>query len=401
MAFGSIDVASAEDSSLTKISVKGHARFRYEDTQGYGAAANSFARSGFWSIRIRPQISMTVDDMATVVFEPQFAKALGRDYSYGLTSSSGASAYNENFHAHQGYIQLNLTEGLSVRGGRMALRYGGQLIISPAEWGISGRSFDGLMLSQKSELVDIDLGHLKIVSTDAKIEEDRDLNFLYTSWKLAEALKTFELYALHESNRTGGLDESRSGYGARMKLQASGFDIGGEYSMQHGTAGFIARDETTAIVVAEAGYTFADLAKLRIGFEYDLADELWRDWYPLTKSPLGRNDVVGRRNLTAYAARVSMEPSESLKLTLDYWMFSRTKDTAPAYKTNSSTAVGSVAGSNSKDIGQAIEAALAYRATDKVELGIGAAYFIQGDYLKNYFGDRELTDFYAVANVSF
>lgn len=387
--------------SAVEISTSGSARLRYEDTQGYGTGPASFSRTSFWSIRVRPQIMFKLENTATVVLEPQFAKALGRPYSYTATDSSGASGYNENFHAHQGYVLLNLGEGFSVKGGRFIASYGGQLIIGPAEWGISGRSFDGVSLGFKDDLVTVDAANLKVVSTLNKIDEDRDLNVLYTQWRLADWLKAFEPYALYESNQVGGLNESRFGAGLRAKANFDAVDFGFEYSHQNGTAAFVARDEGTAMMVAEVGYTLADFAKLRIGFEFNQADDLWAEWYPLTKGPLGRNDVVGRRNLTAYALRMAAAPSDNWKLTLDYWMFSRTKDSSAPYRPNGTTAVGSVATSTSLDIGQSLEAAFMYKASDRLEYGLGLAYFTQGEYLKKNFGDRELTDFYAVTNVTF
>lgn len=387
--------------SAVDVTVNGKARLRYEDTQGYGTAPTSFSRTSFWSIRIRPQVTFKLQDKATIVLEPQFAKALGRPYTYTVTDSSGYTNYNENFHAHQGYVLLNLGEGFTAKGGRFSINYGGQLILSPGEWGITGRAFDGLLFGFKNDLVSVDVGHLKLASSLNKIDEDKNLNMLYSQWNLAEWLKAFEAYGLYESNQVGGLNESRVGAGLRAKAKFEAADVGAEYSHQSGTKGYIARDEGTAMLVAEAGYTFEDFAKLRVGFEFNQADDLWVEWYPLTKGPLGRNDVVGRRNLTSYAIRLAAEPSDSLKLTLDYWMFSRTKTSATPYRTNSTTAVGSAAVSSSSDIGQSLEAAATFKASDRLEYGLGVAYFTQGEYLKKNFGDRELTDFYAVVNVTF
>lgn len=400
-----VSAASASPSSgplsAVDVSVSGKARLRYEDTQGYGTAPTSFSRTSFWSIRIRPQVTFKLLDKTTIVLEPQFAKALGRPYSYTVTDSSGYTNYNENFHAHQGYVLLNLDDGFSFKAGRFSVNYGGQLILSPGEWAIGGRAFDGLMFGFKNDLVTVDLAHLKVASSLNKIDEDRDLNVLYSQWNLVDWLKAFEAYALYESNQVGGLDESRFGAGLRAKAKFDAVDVGGEYTHQNGTKGFIARDEATAMIVAEAGYTFENFSKLRAGLEFNQADDLWAEWYPLNKSPLGRNDVVGRRNLTAYALRLSAEPSDYFKVTLDYWMFSRTKTSATPYRTNSTTQIGSAATSSASDIGQSIEASALYKASDRLEYGIGFAYFIQGEYLKKNFGDRELTDFYAVANLTF
>lgn len=386
--------------AATEFTVGGKGRLRYEDTQRYGAAATSFTRNAFWSVRVRPSIMMKVDDLATVVAEPQFAKRLGRDNTYTSTSSSGSTTYNEYFHMHQGYVQLKFSDALSLKGGRMAMSYGDQMIIGPADWGVYGRSFDGAMLTFKSDLVKVDLGNMKIVSTEDKVGADRDLAVLYTSWNITEALKALDVYGLYESNQVN-VNEARHAVGARAKAAFSGVDLGAEYTYQKGTRGFIANDDATSMLFAEAGFTFAELSKFRVGLEFNQANEYWMEWYPTTKSLLGRNDVVGRRNLTAYALRLSAEPDANLKVNLDYWMFSRTSDTATPYNTNGTTAVGATASSTSKDIGSSIELSMMHKASEKVEYGIGFAYFMQGAYLKDNFGDRTLTDFYALTNISF
>lgn len=394
---------SVTANAATEFTVGGKARLRYEDTQNYGTAATSFQRNAFWSVRVRPSITMKVDDLATIVAEPQFAKRLGRDYTYTQVGSSGQTTYNEYFHMHQGYIQLKFSEELALKGGRMALSYGDQIIIGPADWGVFGRSFDGAMLSYKSALVNADLSSLKIVETDNRVGADRDLWVLYTTWKLGESIKAFDVYGLYESNQTVAATstESRHGVGARVKAAFSGVDLGAEYTMEKGTRSFIANDDATSMIFAEAGFTMPEVAKLRIGVEYDQANEFWAEWYPTTKSLLGRNDVVGRRNLTAMAVRLSAEPDDNVKLNLDYWMFTRTSDSATPYQTNGTTAVGTTAASTSKDIGQSIELSAMHKASEHVEYGLGIAYFIQGAYLKDNFGDRTLTDFYALANVTF
>lgn len=64
-------------------------------------------------------------------------------------------------------------------------------------------------------------------------------------------------------------------------------------------------------------------------------------------------------------------------------------------------AVGTVAGSSSEDIGQALDVSITQKVSEKIEYGIGATLFEQGAYLKDQFGDRQLTDLYVVANINF
>jgi hypothetical protein len=387
-----------------QISLKGSARLRYEDTQWYGSATNplSFTRTAFYSFRIRPTVSYAVDDSLTLVLTPQFAKILGRDYSYAQTDSSGVVAYNEHFHMHEAYGKMKLSSNSYVKAGRMIVNYGDQYVLAAGEWPLTGRSFDGFNYAINTELADIDVFSLKIDSSANQIGADRDLSGLYTKWKTIPEFKALEFYTLYESNMVGGANDSRNLFGTRIStFFADAIDLGVEAASFSGVGTYSVDNDRHTMVVATAGYLFSEFAKLRIGYEFDQADQNWRDWYPLLKGPLGRNDVVGRRNLTAHALRVSFEPVDAYRVRLDFWKYSRYTDSAPAYRPADSIAVGSAAGSSSLDIGQAIDFAVTQKANDRIEYGIGATVFEQGAYLKDQFGDRSLTDFYAVANINF
>lgn len=386
------------------LNVTGAVRFRYEDSQWYGSAtdARSFTRTSFFSFRIRPVFAYQIDPSVSFVFTPQFAKVLGRDYSYTQTDSSGASAYNESLHAHEAYLRLKISDALQVKAGRMIVSYGDQLILAAGEWPLYGRAFDGAIFSLQSEVVDVDLLGLKIESSNNLVGNDRDLSGFYSKWKIAPELKTFEVYGLYESNQVSGVNDSRSMLGVRAGLALeNSFDAGLEYAAQKGTGGFLADTGTHSILVASVGYTFPEFSKLRIGYEFNQADEVWRDWYALLKGPLGRNELIGRRNLTAHALRLSFEPVENYKVRMDYWLYSRTSDQAPIYRPTDGIAAGTVAGSTSKDIGQALDLAVTQKASAAIEYGLGATLFEQGAYLKDQFGDRQLTDFYAVTYIYF
>lgn len=393
-------------STLTadKVSLKGTARLRYEDTQWYGSATNplSFTRTAFYSLRIRPTVSFAVDDSLSLVLTPQFAKILGRDYSYAQTDSSGVVAYNEHFHMHEAYGKMKLASNFYFKAGRMIVSYGDQFVVAAGEWPLTGRSFDGFVFTFNSELADIDVFSMKVDSSANLIGADRDFSGFYSKWKTVPEFKALELYAMYESNMVSGANDSRNMFGTRVSaFFADAIDLGIEAASHSGVGTYSVDNDRHTMVVATAGYLFSEFAKLRIGYEFNQADQNWRDWYALLKGPLGRNEVVGRRNLTAHALRISFEPVENYKVRLDLWKYQRYSDSAPAYRPTDSVAVGTVAGSSSLEIGQAIDLAVTQKASDRIEYGIGATVFDQGAYLKDQFGDRQLTDFYAVANISF
>lgn len=400
MAFSFAASASTED----PVKLSGSARLRFEDSQWYGASGNpaSFVRTNFFSFRVRPKLEWNVEEGLKVVMTPQFAKILGRDYSYTQFDSSGVVGYNENPHMHEAYLQWALSPEWNVSAGRMILSYGDQLIIAAGEWPLTGRSFDGAKIVYSDEFLQFDLLGMKLESTKDVTGSDRDLAGIYSKWNVHENLKAFEIYGLYESNLQGGVNESRHLYGIRLAFDFDKtVDVGAEWATQRGTSGFIADEAYQSIWVASAGWTFSDFYKLRVGFEYNHADRHWREWFPLLKGPLGRNEIVGRRNMQAMAARLSMAPTEKLKVRLDYWLYQRLDAQSPIYRPQDSIAVGTANGSTSDAIGDAIDLAFSYKASEKVEYGIGATVFQSGDYLKQQFQDRVMTDFYAVTNVTF
>ncbi|MDZ4081653.1 MAG: alginate export family protein [Bdellovibrionales bacterium] len=398
------DQSQAAELAPNQLSLKGSARFRYEDTQWYGSPANpnTFARTAFFSFRVRPTISLKVDEALSLVLTPQFAKILGRDYSYTQFDSSGVVAYNEHFHMHEAYGKLQISPNSTLKAGRMIISHGDQLIVAAGEWPLTGRSFDGLNFAMTGDLVDVDIFSLKIESSANAIGTDRDFSGAYTKWKTLPEVKALEVYALYESNMVAGVNESRNLFGTRANLLlAEVVDVGLEAASHAGTGTLGSDSDRHLMVMASAGYTFSELSKLRVGYEYNQAGEGWRDWYALLKGPLGRNEIVGRRNLTAHALRISFEPVETYKVRLDLWKYDRSSSTAPSYRPVDSIAVGTVAGSSSLEIGQAIDISITQKATEKIEYGIGGTLFEQGAYLKDQFGDRQLTDLYLVANILF
>lgn len=397
-------VASESASSESPFKVSGAARLRYEDSQWYGSAGNpaSFTRTGFFSLRIRPKIEWASQEGLKAVLTPQFAKIFGRDYSYTQTDSSGVIGYNENLHMHEAYLQWTLSPQWKVSAGRMILSYGDQYILAAGEWPLAGRAFDGAKVGYADDFLEVDLLGLKLDSAKDATGSDRELAGIYSKWNVLEGLKAFDIYGFYESNQQAGANESRHLYGIRLAADfEKTADVAAEWATQRGTAGYLSDSSYQSLLVASAGWTFTDLYKLRIGLEYNQADRHWRDWYPLLKSPLGRNEVVGRRNLQAIAARMSFAPTEKLKVRLDYWLYQRLDKQSPIYRPQDSVAVGTAGGSTSDAVGDAIDLAFSFKSSERVEYGVGATVFQSGEYLKQQFQDRVMTDFYAVANITF
>jgi hypothetical protein len=268
---------------------------------------------------------------------------------------------------------------------------------------LTGRSFDGARLKYFDEFLGVDLLALKLDSSKDLSGSDRDLVGIYTRWNILEVLEAFEIYGLYESNQQNAVTESRHVAGGRIVAQLGGvFEVSSEQAFQRGTTSFLADSSYQSMLVMSAFWKAKEFYQLRIGLEFNQADREWRDWYPLLKGPLGRNEIVGRRNLTGQAIRVSSQPFEKLKLRADYWLYKRFDRKNPIYRPQDSIPVGTAGAATSDDVGEAIDLAFSYRSSDRVEYGIGGTAFFPGRYLLQQFGEnRIMSDFYAVANVTF
>ena len=141
-------------------------------------------------------------------------------------------------------------------------------------------------------------------------------------------------------------------YGVRANGAAMNIDWDAEFALQSGDSTSTAKKKASAIWVV-AGYSLPDVAKLRIGAEYDQLsgqdtstddtafDHLFYSKHASSNqhSNYGITDIVEGSlgsGLKAFSINASAEPVEGLKFLAEYWNFSSAEDMA-----NGKTAIGS------------------------------------------------------------
>lgn len=389
-------MAHAQDNSADKFKFSGAGRIRYEIQDFTDSLTGS---ANFTSIRMRPNLTYKAHDQLELVFEPQFSKRMGAESYVGsgtaantLTETSGNSAYaGDAVTVYQGYMNVKFDDHFSLKGGRQQLKYGDEIILGPANWGLYGRSFDALTArySQDKNFVDVIYGKIADFGTKtANNTGDRDLYGVYASWNFDMPLKTAEAYwflrdDLDKVSTGGGADTTApnrySVYGVR--LVAAFGDLGAtvEYAKGDGSKVFVNDGSETDMYTANVSYKIGEKHKAAI--EYGHAGKNWNELYPTTNRALGRADVLGRRNLNDIAFHWTSDFNDYFGLEFDYYNFSRSNTDNRSFKTNGTTAWGS-ATDDSKAIGQEFDLSVKYKQNAAITWSAAYAMFLNGDYAK-------------------
>lgn len=379
-------------------------RFRYEDSQFYDLSDHK----QFSHIRIRPIVTYDSSNGTKVVLEPQYTKIMGLSVAGSSTGSptetSGNTSYTgslDTLWIRQGYMDVKLAENINMIMGRQALSYGDQVIIGPSDWGVYGRAFDAFRLRWEDGSSSVDIFQAKIseVSSSSQADgSDKDLSGIHATLSPHENVKAWDLYYFYlADNRRAGTangnisaDTTRpnyfGAYGTRIVTSFGNWDWKIEYAKNFGDKNtpYMGDDSKNDMLDTTVAVSLGETQKHKVGLQLFTAGENWRELYPTTHTALGRNDVLGRRNLTGVGLSHSTKWSDLWSSDATVYMFQRTSSDSTAFSTNSSTAVGSAATTNtSKEVGNELDLNVKYQLQKETSLSLGLAFFQTGAYLKD------------------
>ena len=138
-----------------------------------------------------------------------------------------------NFDLHQGWTQIELVPSLlSVKVGRMELKYDNQRIIGPVGWTFQGRSFDSVLLKLKKGIFQ---GHMFYATLAEKgsLEDDSHLFGLWGNLKASPYLHASLLYVLDRTPLA--VERFRHTVGMFLKGKAGRLSYTGEFYYQAGS----------------------------------------------------------------------------------------------------------------------------------------------------------------------
>jgi hypothetical protein len=304
------------------------------------------------------------------------------------------------------FVDLMTTVGdtkLLLRSGRQEMAFGKQRLISPLDWANSRRTFDGFLASASRGTWTVSSFLTRPVAVDKYDfnEADNDTKFygIYGAGKICRNTD-LDLYALrlqHDASTFNGTsgDELRTTLGSRVAgpIGDSRFDYELEGAWQTGNVG--SADIDASMVASQVGYKpegWAWSPRIYVGFDLSTGDAsagdndvgTFNQLFPLGHEYNGYIDFLGRQNLVAAIAGVSIRPTEKFGADLRVHQFWRESDSDGVYGAGGA-ASGGFGGSvsNSKDIGTEVDLTGSYKVDRHHALQAGYGHFFAGDFVED------------------
>lgn len=333
------------------ISFSGQIRERSElDTKNLTIRANTDV---FHLLRTRLRADAAVNEYVSAVVEVQDARVYGDKKS---TLNSGSPAFD----LRQGYVEVRefICPRLTVRLGRQVLAYGNERLLGPIDWNNFSQSFDAALVRIKESDLSLDLFGAAVARNPYTLNGlgyDRDVYLLgaWGTWKPTNTNSALHVFYLYDNpSSTMGMMGATRQYRNTAGLQTSSvygnLDVDLDFAYQFGE---FARSATitsdisisASMLGTRIGYTFPDLAKLRIGVGIDLLsgnDPKKADTYGAFNTLYGTNHKyygymdyftdlpahTSTMGLQDLMVQLSCVPMENVKLAVDGHLFSVVTD---------------------------------------------------------------------------
>ena len=302
-------------------------------------------------------------------------------------------------------------ERTSARVGRTDLKYGAQRLISPLDWSNTRRTFEGGVVSQR--LGEDNSAKIDAFITRPVVVDDRDpdrsdhsrwFSGLYSTFDVSEetGIDVYGL-ALNEETKGKAIDSSgRPGtfdvytVGFRAAHDNGAFDAELEAAHQFGRS---SGDNIRAgMFAASTGYTFNETTFTpRFGFDVDWAsgdddptdstNETFNQLFPLGHAWLGRLDLVGRQNIIAYNANMTLDLDEKTQLWIAFHDFSLEEKQDSLYNAGGAATLTDPTGVAGSDVGQEWDITVGRKLDDWLgfidHVLIGYSYFSADRFIQS------------------
>jgi hypothetical protein len=305
----------------------------------------------------------------------------------------------------QGYVRLG-DKNLNLTIGRQTLIYGDERLVGAFDWNNIGRTFDAVKFHYGKETWSIEAFASSVVVPQRDEFDQSDLfdgndtgrnqifSGLYFSSTGLIPVQTTDLYAfeLHEEYKTGDTDFVT--LGTRMKAdpkKLSGFDYETEMAVQTGNV----KGKDLAAFAGHwgAGYNWLDTAwKPRFGIEYNYATgdsnpadgkvNTFQNLFPTNHLFYGMMDLFSWQNISNPALSFSVQPTEKVKVKLDYNFFWLADTSDAWYRANGTTQVRPISPNADSYVGSELDLVVNWKISKNVTLGGGYGHFFDGKYAK-------------------
>jgi hypothetical protein len=420
------------------VTIGGEVRERYEFRDNADFNEDASDTLSFIASRIRLHLNYEVAPDIAAFIQIQDARIFGGEAS---------TVSNDNLlDLHQGYVSIKNVGSTSLVLGRQELFFGDHRLVGHFGWNNVGRSFDGLRMTYLAAPVKVDFWATspKVYGTNTGASpaftpsnrEHQTFYGIYGSIKTAPAtVEPYVMYLLDGGN-AGELNaagtallspitapaargQSRITVGLRAdgKVASEAIDYTAEAAFQ--TGGMDGRGTTPASDIAahafalKGGYTAPVAFKPRVGFEFDRASgdsdpaddkfETFENLFPTNHPFYGFMDYVGWRNMQDIRLSLSVKPTASSGVSLDYHRFSLAEESDNWYQASGAIFRPTPASNTETDLGQEVDLVAYVMLKERIRVEVGYGRFMPGDYVDvNFPTATDASDwFYMQAGVGF
>lgn len=326
---------------------------------------------------------------------------------FGTETSTTADMKNVDL--HQAYFKIDnfFKLPMDIKVGRMELLYSNERVIGISNWGNTGRSFDGAVLSIKGDKFKADIFSVKEnEKLNAGDSLDQNMYGIFTDLMLAQNYKIQPFIIWQRAVPSNLLN--RFTLGTYIKGDISAFTHETEFIYQFGdiTASGRKQNIEAYMFAFNASYTFDEPSKPSIGAgvdyisgdknstdnDYNVFDTIYGTGHKFFGSMDYFTDMPAHTyglGITDLIAKVALTPVENLRTTLVGHIFTANTD----YRLKN--------GSSSTNFGSEIDLQLNYKYNDNIALECGASLFSPGDIFKEKKGNDNAAWFYLMAVVNF
>ena len=381
------------DGQLTPwLQVRAEIRARVEGFTGGGFADNSDA---YWMDRFRLNATVSPTESITFVVQVQDARAFDK------TTGSQVAPLRDTLALRMAYGEFGSAN--TVRIGRQELVFGEQRLLGNVNWLNTARTFDGARVTLKRSGLQFDAfaASVVMIQPDAfdKSGYGNSLYGAYLSTTRIVPKQTLEPYFFWRQSpgiaaELGGIaDLHQATTGVRMagKLPTA-IDYSTETAVQTGSVGpdtvraWASHWNVGKTIAAFSGrprffgeYNYASGDANRTDGTRGTFDQL----YPTGHDKYGLADQVGWRNIHHARAGVEIKPSARWGMNGGYHSWWLASATDALYSASGAAVARSAAGTAGRHVGQEVDMQAAYTYSPQLQIGVGYAYLIPGEFLKN------------------
>ena len=396
----------------TWLTIGGQLRLRTEyRTVSIYQEGRSTGDEDFTIQRTRINFDARLAEDIRVFAEIQDSRVWGEEENFNTTPGIQDSVMTNirGVDLHQGYIDFERIFGsdLTLRAGRFELSIWNQRLISPLDWDIVGRAWDGIaIVGDIAEDWNLVAGY-STLAEPATIDSDKDtdlyLAFLtYTGWEdntvgvgfAAVHSDTrpndFNLYTvtLHWDGKAGGFDYS--------------LDLVGQWGdTKPGGPPAAELDIEAYAIAAEVGYTFDVDWKPRISIEWTWASgdddptdgevNTFNPLFPFGHTYWGYMDIWSWQNGHDLVLHLQAKPDEDWWLEVAFHSFWLDSSKDSWFNAGGAPIRTDPTGNAGEHVGLELDISVKYWFTKDVFLWFGYSHFFAGDYVSDT-GDDDDSD---------